>query len=51
MTALLAVLIVSAQHSSKNGPPVVVYLHDKGHKYPQTTPELIVKFFEERSKK
>lgn len=39
------------QYSSKNGPPVVVYLHDEGHKYPQPTPELIVKFFQEHVKK
>lgn len=39
------------KYSSKNGPPVVIYLHDEGHKYPETTPELIVKFFQEQVKK
>jgi len=39
------------QYSSKNGPPVVVHLHDEGHKYPEGVPELIVKFFKEQVKK
>jgi polyhydroxybutyrate depolymerase len=39
------------KYPSKNGPPVVIYQHDEGHKYPDTTPELIVKFFKEQAKK
>ncbi|MFO0824297.1 MAG: prolyl oligopeptidase family serine peptidase [Gemmataceae bacterium] len=39
------------RHSSKNGSPVVVFLHDEGHKYPAATPTLIVKFFREQTKK
>jgi polyhydroxybutyrate depolymerase len=38
-------------YSSKIGTPVVVYLHDEGHKYPKETPSLIVKFFQEQVKK
>jgi polyhydroxybutyrate depolymerase len=38
------------KYSSKNGPPVVIYLHDEGHKYPANTPELIVKFLKEQAK-
>jgi len=37
--------------ASKSGPPVVIYLHDEGHKYPEATPELIVKFFKDQVKK
>ena len=36
---------------SKNGAPVVIYLHGEGHKYPEATPTLIVKFFREQGKK
>lgn len=39
------------RYSSKNGPSVVIYLHDEGHNYPRPTPELIVKFFKEQVKK
>jgi polyhydroxybutyrate depolymerase len=39
------------RYSSKNGTPVVIYLHDEGHKYPKATPALIVKFFQEQLKK
>ncbi|MFO0814970.1 MAG: prolyl oligopeptidase family serine peptidase [Gemmatales bacterium] len=39
------------QYPSKNGNPVVIYLHDEGHKYPEPTPRLIVKFFKEQTKK
>jgi len=39
------------RYSSKNGTPVVIYLHDEGHKYPEATPALIVKFFQEQAKK
>jgi polyhydroxybutyrate depolymerase len=39
------------RYSSKSGPPVVVHLHDGGHKYPEAAPELIVKFFKEQGKK
>jgi polyhydroxybutyrate depolymerase len=38
-------------YPSKNGTPVVIYLHDQGHKYPEATPALIVKFFKEQTKK
>ncbi|MBX7106349.1 MAG: esterase [Gemmataceae bacterium] len=38
------------QFPSKTGTPVVVYLHGEGHKYPATTPALIVKFFQEHPK-
>lgn len=36
---------------SKSGPPVVIYLHGEGHRYPKATPELIVQFFKEQVKK
>jgi polyhydroxybutyrate depolymerase len=39
------------RYPSKNGNSVVVYLHDEGHKYPEATPALIVKFFQEHAKK
>jgi len=39
------------KYPSKSDTPVVIYLHDEGHKYPATTPELIVKFFKEQVKK
>jgi len=39
------------KYSSTKGPPVVVYMHDEGHKYPAETPALIVKFFKEQVKK
>ncbi len=39
------------RYASKGGSPVVIYLHDEGHKYPETTPALIVKFFKEHAKK
>jgi polyhydroxybutyrate depolymerase len=38
-------------YPSKNGTPVVIYLHDEGHKYPEATPALIVKFFQEQTRK
>jgi polyhydroxybutyrate depolymerase len=34
-------------YPSKNGTPVVVFLHGEGHRYPEATPGLIVKFFQE----
>ncbi len=37
-------------YSSKDGPPVVIYLHGEGHRYPDSTPALIVKFFKEHKK-
>ena len=37
--------------ASKSGTPVVIYLHDEGHRYPAATPALIVKFLQEHSKK
>lgn len=39
------------RYQSKTGTPVVVYLHDEGHKYPEPAPALIVKFFQEQTKK
>jgi polyhydroxybutyrate depolymerase len=39
------------RYSSKDGAPVVIYLHDEGHRYPDATPALIVKFFQEHRKK
>ena len=39
------------RYSSSKGAPVVIYLHGEGHKYPETTPSLIVKFFQEQAKK
>jgi polyhydroxybutyrate depolymerase len=36
---------------SMDGTPVVIYLHDEGHKYPEAAPALIVKFFKEHTKK
>lgn len=39
------------RYSSKNGPPVVIYLHDQGHAYPDAAPDLIVKFFKEQVRK
>ena len=35
------------RYPSKSGTPVVIYLHDEGHRYPAATPALIVKFFQE----
>jgi polyhydroxybutyrate depolymerase len=39
------------RYNSKSGMPVVIYLHGEGHKYPEPTPALIVKFFKEQAKK
>jgi polyhydroxybutyrate depolymerase len=39
------------RYGSKNSTPVVIYLHDQGHKYPEAAPALIVKFFREQTKK
>lgn len=39
------------RYESRNGTPVVLYLHGEGHAYPQATPALIVKFFQEQAKK
>jgi polyhydroxybutyrate depolymerase len=39
------------RYPSKSGAPVVIYLHDEGHRYPEATPALIVKFFPEQAKK
>lgn len=39
------------RYPSKTGTPVVIYLHDEGHKYPEATPGLIVKFLKEQGKK
>ena len=38
------------RYSSKQGTPVVIFLHGEGHKYPAATPALIVKFFKEHAK-
>lgn len=39
------------RYASEQGAPVVIYLHDEGHRYPEATPALIVKFFQEQAKK
>ena len=39
------------RYNSNIGTPVVIYLHDVGHKYPEATPALIVKFFRELAQK
>jgi polyhydroxybutyrate depolymerase len=39
------------RYASKIGMPDVIYLHREGHKYPEATPSLIVKFFKEQPKK
>jgi len=39
------------RYPSKNGTPVVIYVHDEGHKYPEAAPALIVKFFQEHARK
>ncbi len=39
------------RYPSKDGTPVVIYLHGEGHKYPERTPALIVKFFKEQPKR
>jgi polyhydroxybutyrate depolymerase len=38
------------RYPSKSRNPVVIYLHDEGHKYPEAAPALIVKFFQEQAK-
>jgi polyhydroxybutyrate depolymerase len=38
------------RYPSKIGAPVVVFLHDEGHRYPPQAPELIVKFFKEEAR-
>jgi len=38
------------EYQSEAGAPLVVYLHDGGHKYPQQAPALIVKFFKDHAK-
>jgi polyhydroxybutyrate depolymerase len=38
------------RYPSKGGTPVVIYLHDAGHRYPEAAPDLIVKFFKEQAK-
>ncbi|MCI0637921.1 MAG: prolyl oligopeptidase family serine peptidase [Gemmataceae bacterium] len=39
------------RYPSKTGTPVVIYLHAEGHRYPEATPALIVRFFQEQVKK
>lgn len=39
------------RYPSRGGTPLVVYLHDDGHKYPAAAPNLITKFFKEHVKK
>lgn len=38
------------RYPSKSGTPVVIYTHDEGHRYPDGTPALIVKFFKEHTR-
>jgi hypothetical protein len=37
-------------YPSKTGTPVIVCLHDEGHRYPEWIPAVIVRFFKEHSK-
>lgn len=39
------------RYPSRSGTPLVIYLHDGGHRYPEPAPELIVKFFKENTRK
>jgi polyhydroxybutyrate depolymerase len=39
------------RYASKCGMPVVIYLHDEGHRYPAAAPALIVRFFQEQAKR
>jgi polyhydroxybutyrate depolymerase len=39
------------RYPSKGGTPVVVFLHDNGHRYPAAAPDLIVRFFQEHPRK
>jgi polyhydroxybutyrate depolymerase len=39
------------RYPSKTGTPVVIYLHAEGHRYPEATPALVVRFFQEHMKK
>ena len=39
------------RYASSSGTPVMIYLHDQGHAYPEAAPTLIVKFFQEQVKK
>ena len=38
-------------YPSKDGAPVVAFIHGGDHKYPTEGPELIVKFFKDQVKK
>jgi polyhydroxybutyrate depolymerase len=38
-------------YASGKDAPVVIYLHDAGHRYPERTPDLIVKFFRQQARK
>jgi len=39
------------EYQSKDGPPVIAYLHPGGHEMPSGSPERIVKFFKDLEKK
>jgi polyhydroxybutyrate depolymerase len=39
------------EYSSKNGPPVVTYIHPGGHEVPDGAPQRIVEFFKDVAKK
>lgn len=39
------------EFESEAGAPLVIYLHDGGHKFPQEAPAIIVKFFKKHAKK
>ncbi len=39
----------ATQYPSKLGAPLVVYLHDGGHKFPANAPALMVKFFKDHA--
>ena len=39
------------RYPSQGGTPVVVFLHDEGHRYPAAAPALIGRCFQEQAKK
>lgn len=38
-------------YASRVGAPVVIYLHDEGHRYPEGVQALVVRFFKEQARK
>ncbi len=43
--------LIGTQFASTSGTPLVTLIHSGGHKFLDETPPLIVKFFQEHSKK